>query len=902
MEIFPQLINLHQQSMDYLFCPSENCLNVPEIFYSYNPLKNEVQYKCNCNANYDNKININLQEFLDKSNLICHECKKAITDSNFLFCKTCKNIIDINCEKYHGNNYKHFGFEFIEKNNILNYCKEHQSWFIFRCMNCNESFCNNCDLIYHNAKNHSLKQILDFSYNKKDLDSINSNFEKQKEILEKIKNANCNFIKTLENDIKIKQKIINSYHDNTANYCSIINLKNLINKNNEKYETILTNIFSEKEEKDKYKNDISNVDKFIDQILSPFYYSLMINNDESLNDALINTMENKIAKLKKVNTNNINNELVNFDNQQLNGGFNNYYNPLDKNNKNNNYNIKVNSENNFIMKQINESQRYPQNPILQNDLIKSSSQREQNIENNELSLFSNINDLNKLNFNDENIVEDKNDNKEKNKNKKRKTPSKKNKDKSKDKKIKKNNNKSDEENKKEKKKKRTNYIHESEQNNNFVNNMIALQSGNFAISIQRRVEIYDFRKLHYTQKKEIFDNNLVKKSQCFLQKISFDKGAKGKFISYIFQFVDETLLCPIYSKIIRIKLTNNDKNHEIIGCINLEYLELCRKLISLGDSLLVILSEKGSNCNIKLYSKKDESLNNNLNSYNIINNEMNSICQTYGIINQNNLNINNNGKENLQSQDINKENIIQNNNENINIINEDPNFKSVLDNINEKDKLWTSIFEIKKSFNKNNDINNANYLYEFIATSNADFSTGTDKLVFFGVKKIFGKYNIKIITEIDGISCSGEPNTICQLNKKYLCIGLQNYEKPNQKNGFAIINIIKRELYKFIESEDYPVSSLCFITEKQLLLATMEIVEKGRYFETKVYKLIKNKEDEEKNNGIELKNIFQHRNKQTDVIISIHPIILSNLDKNIIFVTSSQNSHLEIVNAEIENY
>ena len=126
--------------------------------------------------------------------------------------------------------------------------------------------------------------------------------------------------------------------------------------------------------------------------------------------------------------------------------------------------------------------------------------------------------------------------------------------------------------------------------------------------------------------------------------------------------------------------------------------------------------------------------------------------------------------------------------------------------------------------------------------------------------------------------------------------------KNNQKNGFAIINIIKRELYKFIESEDYPVSSLCFITEKQLLLATMEIVEKGRYFETKVYKLIKNKEDEEKNNGIELKNIFQHRNKQTDVIISIHPIILSNLDKNIIFVTSSQNSHLEIVNAEIENY
>ena len=92
MEIFLQLINLHQQSMDYLFCPSENCLNVPEFFYSYNPIKSEVQYKCNYNANFDNKININLQEFLDKSDLKCHECKKVITDLNFLFCKTCKNV------------------------------------------------------------------------------------------------------------------------------------------------------------------------------------------------------------------------------------------------------------------------------------------------------------------------------------------------------------------------------------------------------------------------------------------------------------------------------------------------------------------------------------------------------------------------------------------------------------------------------------------------------------------------------------------------------------------------------------------------------------------------------------------------------------------------------------------
>ena len=233
-----------------MLCPSEKCLNVPEIFYSYNPLKNEVQYKCNCNANFDKKINMNLQEFLDKSNLICHECKKVITDSNFLFCKTCKNIIGINCEKFHRNNSKHFDFEFIGNNKLLNYCREHHDDCLhFRCMNCNESFCNKCDLKYHYDKKHSLTKIFDFIRNQKDFESINANFDKQKYFLEKIKNINNNFIKTLENDIKIKEKIINNYNDSKANYCSILNLNNLTNINNEKYETILANLLREKKKK-----------------------------------------------------------------------------------------------------------------------------------------------------------------------------------------------------------------------------------------------------------------------------------------------------------------------------------------------------------------------------------------------------------------------------------------------------------------------------------------------------------------------------------------------------------------------------------------------------------------------------------------------------------------------------
>ena len=145
-----------------------------------------------------------------------------------------------------------------------------------------------------------------------------------------------------------------------------------------KYETILANLLSEKEEKDKYENNASNPDKFIDEILSPFYYTLMINKDESLNTALINTMENKIAKLKRVNTSGINNEILNFDDHQFNRGINNCYNPLDKNNSN--YNIKVNSDNNSIISHINEAQNDSQNLILSNNFINPNIQRVKKIQ------------------------------------------------------------------------------------------------------------------------------------------------------------------------------------------------------------------------------------------------------------------------------------------------------------------------------------------------------------------------------------------------------------------------------------------------------------------------------------------------------------------------------------------
>ena len=68
----------------------------------------------------------------------------------------------------------------------------------------------------------------------------------------------------------------------------------------------------------------------------------MINKDESLNDSLINYIENKINELKLVN---INNEFFNPENKQLNQNINNSYNITER--RKNIHNKIVTSVNNF---------------------------------------------------------------------------------------------------------------------------------------------------------------------------------------------------------------------------------------------------------------------------------------------------------------------------------------------------------------------------------------------------------------------------------------------------------------------------------------------------------------------------------------------------------------------------
>ena len=945
MLIRPILSESKENSHEYLFCPSKNCFSVPEIEYSFNPIKQDIQYKCINHNNSEQKLNMNLHDFLEKSqsNIICDYCKSTTKDDKFSICQDCNNIFHIKCKDNHTKDYNHFNFSFESIYNINNIYNVHKDPFTFRCQNCEESICYKC-IPHHYKYRHITKEMFQYCINDKEFDKINHDFIIQKEILEIIKRNNNDLIASLENDIKIKQKIISNYDEGSSNYNSIVNLKNLYLKNNEKYEIILRNFLNKK---DKKENNEKEIDTYLDKILSVFYYSLMIIRDESLVNNLLNNMEQKIIKLielkeqdfnyyndsdknEKENNeknNNENKEDNNEENKEKNNNENkeeeynnNNYNKENNNSENidiNNDNALPNSDNkkinNIFYHKNNSKNSSNINPLnINNDLINQIDNNITNMNNIKKIENDSINSINqeysfnliKNISNNDNIKEKnftKTNNKNKNKNiksfssgeiRKKDLDSKLKKNKIKNKENKKiiDDEDSIEEIENQKEKDNENNEEEDddeEEDNNFISNIVALKSGNFALSKNNKVEIYDFQKLDYSQKSKFFKNKIIKKSNCLLQIINFIKDSEEQFISSIFQFPDESLLCSIYSKIIRIKLINNDKSHEVIGYIKLEDQELPRKLISLGNSFLVILSEKESNCNIKIYEKQNNSQ---------ISHKNNSIQEGFK---KNNINQNNdNEKFYFSLSCLFDKNKVENSNLYIQNIKEDSYFKLIVDNFNEKKILWVSLFEIDKNYNKiiegNYNINHHNNSYKFISTSNKSFKFGKDKVNIYEFNKDNNEKYVKIIKEINKISCSAETDSICQINEKYLCIGLQDHDLQEQQSGFALVNIItgKVDIIK-----DDQINCIYYDKENSLLMASMEIIKKRyRYYYTKIYNIMFEK-DMHNNDKIEFDKIYEHRNGQVDTITSINKIP----NENLIFVTSSQIGVLEIVKVKINN-
>ena len=921
-----------QKNAKYFFCPSGNCLNIPQINYSFNPLKTDFKYSCSCHNNINSITEIELKEFLERtSSLNCSICKKKIFDEQIIYCIECNVLLDKTCVQIHHKDVKHTQYIQLNKN-IFNYCLEHKSPFIFRCIDCKKSLCNKCNFSFHDDNGHKLEQIKKFSINQNDFQRIHNNFKKQKSFLKKIIEINNNLMQKLENDIELKERMINNFLLNKLDYNSLINMNNIYIENNQKYEKILDEILFENEEINDMNNNTLNSKDYINQYMAPLLYSMMINKEENLNDSLINELQKNVYIFQPLISQK--NEQINIDNQLLEGNINNYNilgnsknnskilfekdNPY-KNNDLNNNNINY-SQDDFSSQQINVPKLNipnfgPDNTKEKYENLNFSwkfDSRKNQYSNFNFSI-NNDNNNNKNNYTNssqnygrKNILnnsklslsqtssEKSNNNKSSKRIKsksqrkfKRKTQTKKPK-KNEESNISSENHESYSEN--ESKKETGRKI------NNYINNMIVLKSGNVAVSIREAIEIYNLRKLNFSGTNYFYNNDLIQ-NKCLLQRINIVKNRK---ISYVFELFDETLLCATYSKIFRIKLTTNDTNYEIMSFLQLGTSELPTKIISLDKSFLVILSEQKKNCNIKIFQKIDDERNEDNTNENNINENKEEFNKP---INKNDNSSNMEDVPAIGNCDLFATKDIK----------EDTTYKIFHKNINEIRRLWVSIFPLEKAgLNKKSKslINDEedNYLYEFIATSNAIYDLGKNKIAFYGIKidKRNNEYIVTKIKELDGLSCSAEADSICQINEKYICVGLQNHNLNGQVSGFAFVDIYKRNLCGIVNDQE--ISCIFYNMKNNLLFASMEVRDpKGNYFMSKIYNIINVKNDRG-DEEIQLKKLFQHKNNQTDIITSIQQITIpyfkvnleqQNILDNIIFATSCKDSTMEVVKAVI---
>ena len=940
---------------DYIFCIYDKCLNIPEIMYTYNPLNSDIMYRCDFHNNKEIK-HVDISEFLEKSSKIkCSECELNINYEFLYYCKQCKNVFDFYCSNQHENDYKHDIIQ-ITKHHLFNNCLIHNSPFMYRCNNCNQCLCN-YELTNHQSNGHKVVQIINYLNNNKEQNRINSTFQKQKEMLEKIKLVNNKFIDSLEKDILIKQRIINNKEKNKYNFQANSNYNCLEIKNNKKYEELLEYIIS-KEDIIKEKKSSLDKESIIHRALMLLYYSMMINTNQKFNDSLIDSLENIIKKIKE------NSQLIKEDNMNVKSKTNfadlqkskeiNYesvnakkYDSPDSNIKNKNrINInKSNKEvdafnknglyeyipnsNNIFLKILNSINKNKNNNNYEN--IKKSNVNIKNVsfsinnknnsddnnqDKNEIKYNSNINsNINNNNNNIDNIFS-KNLNSDikhsPNKSKSNNIINNNIKDKSQNinisfnnnsnKILNSNNNINIPNNNKESESDNSSINKSSNdqmkginekinKNNDSIFNMIILSSGNIALSKKEAVEIYDFKKLNLSGNNIIkYNDKQIKDNNCLIQRINL---AKGKRIGYVFEFPDKTLLCSTFSRIFRIKLLNNDLSHDIIGIIKLANFESPTKLISLGNSLLIVLSELKNSCYLKAFVKKEENNKNDMSESNL-NNSIEIDESSYK------------DSADQSSNDIGDVPPIGNGLFSKKSIEVDESFKLYPSkNLNKDRKLLLSIEEIKK--NKNDE-----YLYEFICTSNEIYNRGEDKMDFYGVKEIGnGKLYFCKIKTIKNISCSIHVNSICQLNDKYMCVGLQNHDLNGQISGFAIIDIDTREICRVIRDDE--INSLYYIKDKNLLIASMEVRDtKMNYFMTKIYKIVNNRNDKGKEE-IDFKRLHKYKNEHNDNISTVVEfksffirLIMEEKEQKdankqqLIIVTSSHDSTIEVLKTFIE--
>ena len=951
-------------------CPHKNCARIPLI----NLRNNSSTIKISCNENNGpNTFNSDISNYLLENNnlqkkLLCSFCSKTLKENEYFFyCDKCRIFL---CNQCYQQNIFHE--HPIVKRTLSNFwikCKKHELPYNKYCKTCGISLCQKCLIEPHKA--HILIDIE--VKNKNQIEEIKQNLSIQQNYYEKVKKIIYNCLNQMESELELKRLILNNYLNNSNNGNSVENINNNFSPLNQQFRQKIDNLNSEDNNKNSFEDKLLSLQYYYNMInnkqnnnninernnSNSRNNTFNDNNDndnkyDNDNHIINNKLYKTVMKYEVITT-----DLINIVNVEKDGNC--FYRVISYflyNNQN-----KYDEIRNKIKERAREMHRNnPQNLHLIEGLDLSQTNYLNNRMNNgdfagdyEISIAHQLFNINiaayrKTNNNTYSFMRFYNDDNNNNRNLlilifvnnnhfqlgfykkteknnikiKKETEGKmneniginklkkeiENKSEIKEKKInapitsgKKSNNNSE-----QKKKNYSNIIGKNVEisscsEKNVITCMTRLSSGNLALGLSNgKIKIYNVNEICLIEGN--YDDELEERNSLLTI-----NDFRGKRISYLYELKDITLLCATYGKIHHVQLRNGDTEYDYIGSINLTAGELPKRIIELGNQLIVSLGEKKyrheninrRKCIIKIFNKVDYSKKES--------EEDNSYCLFSDNSSIDSQSSNSEGWENVYSSAL--EDSFKNYKEK-----NEKNFKrdasiKLYKNDKNIDKLFMcSIFPI--NFDKNK--NMGNNLFEFIATSNQIFYQGENYIQIYGVlrKQERHGFNFFIDKTIDNMPCSRLVDSICQLNKDYIGIGLQ-LDSQESINGIAVLNIKQREILTIIKGLSIGLLNTIIINRKFVFFTTNQTKDVKKCNELRLYKinndiidyLYKNKKKKDKANDIMIdyldknkdKLIFQY-NSSFSCLVELNP---SNYKKRNIFYVISSNKKLFIIKIENDN-
>ena len=340
------------------------------------------------------------------------------------------------------------------------------------------------------------------------------------------------------------------------------------------------------------------------------------------------------------------------------------------------------------------------------------------------------------------------------------------------------------------------------------NNIKIYPNGNLIKRISEKSKIYSLLVLESNNLALGFSNGFIKiyKNDLFgennFQSLLTINKFKGRRINYLHQLKDKTLLCCTFSKIQHIILKNSDTDFDYLGTIKLTSYEIPKKIIELGDNLIVSLGEKNfkkenltqKKCILKIFNKINNE-NKNQEEYLSDNkslNSINSLSSDWESVFSNELEKNSSESEEL-----------------IEFEEYEDKYIKIYKNNKNADRIFLCTIFATQTSEKDN--------YKFVASSNKKFKGGENLLSFYGIvkDKNSNKYLIYLENEkIEKIACSQNVDSICFLDKDIIGVALQNFEESDF-DGIAIVNIKKRKLEKIIGGLRIGIINMNIINNKK---------------------------------------------------------------------------------------